>query len=193
MKPGPKRGREKFEKYKPLITALSSFIRIFPVKMREWMLVAFRGVPGNAGMALRYCILKTLALSIGDNVSVHENVFLLHTENLEIGNNVSIYPMCYLEAYGGIKIGNDVSIAHGTSILSVTHNYEDRDEMINNQGLKKGKVNIGNNIWIGAKVTVLCNIDILDGTVIGAGAVVTKKFPQNVVLGGVPAKILKER
>lgn len=193
MKKKKERGREKFRKYKPFIVGVSYFVRIFPVKMRKLMFTVLRGIPGNIGMALRYSVLKTLVLSMGDNVSVHENVFLFHMENLEIGDNVSIHPMCYLDANGGIKIGNDVSIAHGASILSTTHNYEDKNEMINNQGLRKEKVNIGNNIWIGAKATVVCGVNVLDGTVIGAGAIVTKSFPQNVVVGGVPAKILKER
>lgn len=193
MKKREERGREKFKRYKSFLVGISNFVRVFPVNIRKMIFVAIRGIPGNVGIALRYVVLKTLAKSIGDNVSVHENVILLHVENLKIGDNVSIHPMCYLDANGEISIGNDVSIAHGTSIISTTHNYEDKNEMINNQGLKKKKVNIGNNIWIGAKATVVCGIDILDGTVVGAGAVVTKSFPPNVVVGGVPAKILKER
>lgn len=193
MKKKEERGREKFKRYKSFLAGISSFIRFFPLNIRKMIFVTIRGIPGNVGIALRYAVLKTLAKSIGDNVSVHENVILLHLENLEIGDNVSIHPMCYLDADGEISIGNDVSIAHGTSIISTTHNYEDTSEMINNQGLKKRKVSIGNNIWIGAKATVVCGINVSDGTVIGAGAVVTKNFPSNVVVGGVPAKILKER
>ena len=57
----------------------------------------------------------------------------------------------------------------------------------------KGGVKIGCNCWIGAKVTILDGTEIGNGCVVAAGAVVTGKFPDNVIIGGIPAKILKYR
>lgn len=53
-------------------------------------------------------------------------------------------------------------------------------------------IKIGRNVWIGANVTVLSGVTIHDGAVVAAGAVVTKDVPQNVVVGGIPAKVLKQ-
>ena len=53
-------------------------------------------------------------------------------------------------------------------------------------------VKIGNNVWIGANCTVLAGVEIGDNSVIGAGSVVTKSIPKNVVAVGVPCKILRE-
>jgi len=64
--------------------------------------------------------------------------------------------------------------------------------LLKDQPLKGGKVIIGKNVWIGANVTILKDVNIGDNSIIGAGAVVTKDIPSNVIVGGVPAKIIKE-
>jgi acetyltransferase-like isoleucine patch superfamily enzyme len=101
--------------------------------------------------------------------------------------------MCYVDATGGIAIGNDVSIAHGTSIMSTTHKYENIDIPIKDQGFNSSKTVIRNNVWIGAKATILSGILIESGSIVAANAVVTKDIAKNTVVGGVPAKIIKER
>ena len=107
------RGREKFQKAKPLILAAARFYRIFPLKIRIKLLEHYRGMKGAKGLALRYALLQSITKHCGDNVSIHPGVYLLHPQGLSLGDNVSIHPMCYLDATGGITIGNDVSIAHG--------------------------------------------------------------------------------
>lgn len=62
-----------------------------------------------------------------------------------------------------------------------------------NQILEQGKIQIGNDVWIGARALILDNVFIGDGAVIAAGAVVTKNVPPYAIVGGVPAKILKKR
>ena len=61
------------------------------------------------------------------------------------------------------------------------------------QGHESGCITIGNNVWIGAGAIILPNVKIGDGVIIGAGSVVTKSFSANQVIGGVPAKLIKER
>ena len=148
---------------------------------------------GTLGIALRYALLKSICKYCGDNVSVHEGVYLLEPQNLSIGNNVSIHPMCYIDATGEIEIGNDVSIAHATTIMSSTHKFEDKNIPIKDQGIIKEKVIINDNVWVGAKVTILCGNSIASGSVIGAGAVITHDTKENSVNVGVPAKAIKER
>lgn len=187
------RGRDKFRKFRPIIMLISRVIGLFPASFRFRYFVSLRNKNGTAAMVLRYAALKTLAESVGDNVSVHPGVYILNPQKLKIGSNVSFHPMCYVEARGGITIGSDVSIAHGVTILSETHNFEDTQKKINDQGLRMCPSKIGDNVWIGAKATILGGVTVGDGAVVGAGSVVTRDVPENAVSVGVPAKMIKTR
>lgn len=187
------RGRDAFNKRKKQIMLLVKLVSKFSEKKRKKWLVKNRKKSGKKGLLIRYVLIKSLAKSCGDNVSIFEDVFIFSPENMEIGNNVSIQPMCYLEGQGGISIGNDVSIAHGTSILSTTHNTDDLDIPIKDQGVSEKKVVINDNVWIGCKVTVLYGNEIGSGSVIGANSVVTKDIEPNCICAGVPAKKIRSR
>ena len=193
MSSTPARGRAIFQKHKRQIMFLVKIIGLFSVRTRKKWLVQYRKTSGKKGLLIRYILIKTLAKSCGDNVSIFEDVFLFSPENIEIGDNVSIQPMCYLEGQGGISIGDDVSIAHGTSILSTTHNTDDFSIPMKDQGVSGKKVIIDNNVWIGCKVTVLCGIEIGSGSVVGANSVVTKNIESNSVYAGTPAKKIRSR
>ena len=112
---------------------------------------------------------------------------------IRIGNNVGIGEFAYLGGGGGLTIGNDCIIGQYLSCHPENHNYQDPDQLIRLQGVSRQGITIGNNCWIGAKVTILDGVTIGDNCVIAAGAVVTKSVPANSVIGGVPARILKER
>ncbi|WP_366161300.1 acyltransferase [Bacillus infantis] len=151
----------------------------------------YRMLKGKKGLLIRYVLIKTLAKECGDNVSIHPNVYLFNPQNLSLGDNVSIHPLCYIEALGGIDIGSDVSIAHGVTIMSTSHIFDKEDININNQGTISSKTVINDNVWIGAKSTILSGNTIESRTVIAASAVVTKDVSSNTVVGGVPANVLK--
>ena len=76
---------------------------------------------------------------------------------------------------------------------SENHVFSDADKTIREQGVSHKGIKIGSNCWIGAKVTILDGAVVGDGCVIAAGAVVRGTFPENCVIGGVPARILKFR
>ena len=187
------RGRDKFSKVKPILNILSKFYSIFPMKIRKKLFEHYRTVKGLKGIGIRYALLKTIAKKCGDNVSIHPDCYLFSPEKLEIGNNVSIHPMCYIEAAGGITIGNDVSIAHAVTIMTSSHNFNQKDIPIKDQQCSIEKTIIGDNVWIGAKATILCGCNIGSGSVIGATSVVTKSTQENTVNVGVPARRIKER
>ena len=108
-----------------------------------------------------------------------------------MGNNSAIGDFTHFGASGGIDIGNDVIMGSFISFHSENHNFEDTTKLIREQGVTSKGIKIGNNVWVGAKVT------FLDGTVIGnhcvvaAGAVVNGSYPDFSVIGGIPAKIIK--
>ncbi len=187
-------GRTAFKKYGKLIKLVSDIIGLLPVSSRKRGLVIFRNIKGNLGILLRYLLLKSLARHCGENVSIHENVYLYNPENLSFGDNVSIHPMCYIQPGGGsISIGNDVSIAHGVTLIAESHQYGDAVTPIKYQPMKNGTIEINDNVWIGAKATVLKDCKIGTGCVIGANAVVTKSIKENMVSVGCPAHPLKRR
>ena len=93
---------------------------------------------------------------------------------------------CYIQALQGLELGENFLFAPGTTIISVNHgvNNEFKDD-------KTKPVVIGNNVWFGANVTVLPQVNLGDNVVVGAGSVVTKSFPSNSVIAGNPAKLIK--
>lgn len=187
------RGRENFQKFKGIILLAVKWYRLFPRKIRYYKLERNRYTRGYRGQMKRYALVKSIAKHVGDNVGIKEGVFFRNIDNLSIGNNVSIWPLTYIDAYGGLAIGDNVSIAHGVSILAFEHQYAEHEIPIKDQGLEALPVSIGDNVWIGAKATILGGICVESGSVIGAGTVITKNIPHDSVVVGVPGKKIKNR
>lgn len=188
-----KRGRDLFRRASGLLNVLSGFYSCFPMKMRIGLLAWHRRTRGKIGLGIRYSLLRTIAASCGDNVSIHSDVYLLCPQNLSIGSNVSLHPMCYLEASGNIEIGNDVSVAHGVSIISTNHGYSDEGMPIKDQPIVAKRIAISDNVWIGAQAIILAGVRIESGCVVAAGAVVTKSTAKDGIYAGVPARKIKAR
>ena len=112
--------------------------------------------------------------------------------NIYIGDNSGIGRNSYLSAEEKIEIGNNVMI--GPQLIIYTANHETkRDCLMIQQPMIKKPVRIGNDVWIGARVIILPGVSIGDGAIIGAGAVVTKDVTPYTVVGGVPARKIKDR
>lgn len=188
-----KRGRDKFNKYKVIISAISYIYNIFPYAMRRYLYELHCGQKGNLGLVFRYAILKTIAKSIGDNVGIHPYVTLKGVENLKIGDNVSIHSYGYIDATGGVTIGNNVSLGNGVSIISFEHNFDDINVPIKDQGHTNKPIVIEDNVYTGSKVTILGGVLIETGCIIGANAVVSNSISTNSIAVGIPAKIIKYR
>lgn len=112
---------------------------------------------------------------------------------ISIGNNVGIGEFAYLGGAGGLQVGNDCIIGQYFSCHPENHYAIDLTLLIRKQGVSRKGIIIGNNCWIGSKVTILDGVEIGDGSVVAAGAVVNKSFPPNSIIGGVPAKLIKIR
>ncbi len=110
-----------------------------------------------------------------------------------IGNRTTFGNDCYFGAAGGINIGEDVVAGQYIRFHSENHNFGDVDKLIREQGVSHKGIRIGNNCWIGAGVVFLDGATLGDGCVVAANAVVTKSFPDNSVIGGIPAKLIKKR
>lgn len=77
------------------------------------------------------------------------------------------------------------------SVHPENHNYADKSKLIREQGVSRIGIKIGNDCWIGAKVTILDGVNLGDKCVVAAGSIVTKSFPNNSLIGGIPARLLK--
>ena len=91
-----------------------------------------------------------------------------------------------------MEIGDNCIIGAYFSCHPENHNFEDKSVLIKNQGVSHKGIVIGNNCWIGAKVTILDGTKVGNSCVIAAGAVVKGEFPDHCVIGGVPARILRK-
>ena len=93
---------------------------------------------------------------------------------------------------GPVTIGNHVNLAQGITVTALNHNFIDTTLRIDEQGISTNPVVIGDDVWIGANAVILPGVTIGRHVVVAAGAVVTKDVRDNCVVGGVPAKVLKD-
>lgn len=107
--------------------------------------------------------------------------------NITIGENVFINMCCKSQDQGGITIGDGAMIGHNVMMATINHAKEP-DRRSDNLPTP---IRIGRNAWIGANATILPGVTIGDNAIVAAGAVVTKDVPANTVVGGVPAKFIK--
>lgn len=143
-------------------------------------------------------------VSVGDNFSVSSGLRLEAFDRhngvefrpeIIIGNNVSINHNCHIAAINRIEIGHGVLIASDVYITDHSHGAADYGDFSSPPSERrlasKGPVRIEDNVWIGEKACILPGTRIGRNSIVGAGAIVTRDVPPGVVVGGVPARILK--
>ena len=112
---------------------------------------------------------------------------IYHPECISFGNRVDVGENVVIRGGGGISIGNDVLIAAGAALVSEGHPVNPP-----RWGRNVSKpIRIGNEVWIGANAVVLPGVTIGDGSIVAAGAVVSCDVPDNVVVAGVPARVIR--
>jgi acetyltransferase-like isoleucine patch superfamily enzyme len=93
---------------------------------------------------------------------------------------------------GPVTIGSHVNLAQGITVTALNHNFDDTTKRIDEQGIATKPVVISDDVWIGANAVILPGVTIGRHVVVAAGAVVTKDVPDNTIVGGVPATIIKK-
>jgi maltose O-acetyltransferase len=134
-------------------------------------------------------ILKQLFGSTGMSLYIEPTFRCDYGYNIHVGNNFYANFDCVILDVCEVRIGENCFIAPGVHIYTATHPLNPFERV---SGAEFGKpVTIGNNVWIGGRAIINPGITIGDNVVIASGAVVTKDVPNNVVVGGTPAKVIK--
>ena len=138
----------------------------------------------------RSALLKMLLGGTGERVTIHPPLRCDYGWNIFVGEDFEAnYNLTVLDV-GRVTIGEHVLIAPNVSIYTAGHPIHPQSR---NSGYEYGiDVSIGDNVWIGGSVTILPGVQIGSNTVIGAGSVVTKDIPANVVAAGNPCRELRE-
>ncbi|MDE6667077.1 MAG: sugar O-acetyltransferase [Clostridia bacterium] len=136
---------------------------------------------------LRGLFSELIGKKVDDGFGLFPPFYADYGQNITVGKNVFINSGCCFQDQGGIEIGDNALIGQQVVIATLNHDLspEKRGSML------PAPVKIGNGVWIGAHATILSGVTIGNGAVVAAGAVVTKDVPENVVVGGIPAKIIK--
>ncbi|MHA8106356.1 acyltransferase [Aquirufa sp. 5-AUSEE-100C1] len=152
-----------------VVQFLNSTINLFPVSLRSFYL-------------------KLFGIKVYRHSSIHRNVKFFHIGNFKMGKNSTVNFGCYLDNRRGISIGNNVGIAHDTKIYTLGHDLNDPHFKT-----KGASVSIEDNVFIFSNCLIMPGITIHEGAIILAGSVVTKDVFPYTIVGGNPAKYIKER
>lgn len=141
---------------------------------------------------IRLFFAKKILKECGKNVNIEKGAIFNST--CSIGDFSGIGVNCELNGFGGITIGKYVMMGPETVIYTENHSTARTDIPMQQQGFEKPEpVVIEDDVWIGRRVIILPGVTIKKGSVIAAGAVVTKDVPAYSVVAGVPAKVVKVR
>lgn len=144
---------------------------------------------------------STNGVILGDNVTICQNAIIRPSGfyggklgwGLVVGHHSSIGAASYIGCSGKIIIGNNVMIGPHCTMIAENHNFVELDIDMNKQGVSNKGIEIKDNVWIGANVTILDGVVVESGCILAAGAVLTKSTETNGIYAGVPAKRIKER
>ena len=173
-------------------------------------------LPGKSGSVLRFLWASLRLQKCGKGVKFGHGILIRGAKTIILGEHVKFDCGCSLDARegsitigdrtgfnqkvninatvsGSLTIGEDCLIGPNVIIRTANHNFNNPAIPINQQGHSGKDITIGNNVWIGANAVILPGTDLGDGCVVAAGAVVNKTFPNNTIIGGVPAKSIKDR
>lgn len=135
-------------------------------------------------------LLQSILGTCGNNVAIVPLFRFNFGFNIHIGDNFYSNFDCIIIDECEVRIGKNCMIGPRTTICTATHPIDVETRI---SGLEYGKpIVIGDNVWIGGHVMINPGVTIGDNVIVAAGAVVTKDIPNNVMVGGVPAKTIKE-
>lgn len=145
-------------------------------------------------MSIRFCNFlaqRIFRLNADSKWSVNFTSRVIHSNNIVLSDSAALFMAlsggCYFNGQCGIQIGEGTIFAPGVKVVSSNHDLYDYS--IHSRDVP---IRIGSNCWLGAGCIVLPGVQLGDHVIVAAGSVVTKSFDSNLLIGGVPARIIKE-
>lgn len=142
-----------------------------------------------AGRRIRVTLLRWAGSRIGAGSALHGGTYLTRPAHLSLGARCFVNRGCYFDLDAPIRVGDDVVIGHRVTLVTTVHEVGDSSRRAKEWGAKS--IEIGDGAWLGANSTVLPGVVIGRGTIVAAGAVVTKSTPPDVMVAGVPARVIR--
>ena len=162
--------------------SFSKVWRLFYALLGQWLP---RSCYSIVSLKIRYFFLKRIAKNVGKNVNIEQ--YVVFGEEFEIGDNSTVGFRS--DIYGPVKIGKDVMIGPEVAIYTHNHKHDEIDIPMIKQGYTENKpVYIEDNVWIGRRVLIMPGVCIGTGSIVAAGAVVTKNVEPYSIVGGNPRR-----
>jgi acetyltransferase-like isoleucine patch superfamily enzyme len=152
-----------------------------------------RSWPSWLGYIPRALLCKLFFRRLAGFCFIQPNVFITHSWNIVCGRGLVVNSNTYIHGLGGVVFGDDVLIGPNVVISSGEHQYRGGRMPIKLQPITPKQITIGDGVWIGANAVIMPGITLASGTIVGAGAVVTKSTQPFTIVAGVPAKQIGTR
>jgi len=117
----------------------------------------------------------------------------VHEGEVHIGAKTVLGQECTISAFQHISVGRECIVADRVMFIDFDHGVVDVEQPIRLQGIYKRDVRIGHNVWIGYGACFLRGVTVGDNAIVGTNSVVTRDVPDNAVVGGLPARVLRMR
>ncbi len=163
--------------------------KITPLR-RLWMKIRMLFIPDSpSGARARGKLYEPYLLEYGENFKMATQAFIYNPNKLRVGNNVYIGFNSYL-GEGAITLKDEVLIGSFVSITASNHLMKNGSYRFG--GFAEEPIIIGRGTWLAGHTCITAGVEIGDSCLVAAGAVVTKSFPEGVIIGGVPARVIEE-
>jgi acetyltransferase-like isoleucine patch superfamily enzyme len=169
-------------------------LKLLLVKTGIWQRIEDgRIVPDASVLIPNFIFQRILGVNRKCAWAVHFTSVVIAPDKIKIGTRVArsfaISGNCYFQAFNGIIFGDNVLFGPGVKIISSNHDTTDKTWA---KHIEFSPINIGDNSWLAANVIILPGVTLGNNVIVGAGSVVTKSFPDNVIIAGNPAKIMRK-
>jgi acetyltransferase-like isoleucine patch superfamily enzyme len=136
---------------------------------------------------------QVLKIIVDKNCVIHSGVTVQGSGQLILSQGVVLNNNNYFIVNDKIEIGKNTALAQNVSCIDTNHRFDDVSIPFLDQGIISKAIILEEDVWVGRGSTILFGTTIGKGSIVAAGAVVTKSFPENCIIGGVPAKFIKNR
>lgn len=137
---------------------------------------------------VRKFLSEIMGYTVPETLRVFPPFYTDFGKNIHVGENVFINACCHFQDHGGVTLGDGCQVGHNVVFATLNHGQKPEDRA----NTYPAPIVIGKNVWIGSNATILAGVTIGDNAIVAAGAVVTKDVKANTIVGGVPARYIKD-